>query len=57
MDIVEPLDIENEIENQVDVTSEEDVEIKNLADYPSDDLQVNIKVLLLIDCFKVASSH
>ncbi|XP_078495835.1 dedicator of cytokinesis protein 7 [Ciona intestinalis] len=39
-DVVEPLEIEDEIESQVDAVSQESDVIRNLADFPSDDIQV-----------------
>lgn len=40
LDVVEPLDIEQEIEAQIEATVGKDDCIKNLADFPVDDIQV-----------------
>lgn len=40
-ELVEPLDVEQEIESQVEITSNQEKEVQAIADYPKDDLQVS----------------
>ena len=43
-DVIAPPDLEQEIESQVEVTSTEDENIKALAEFPLDDIQVCCKI-------------